>query len=161
MITLTEALLFALFTRSALAADKKACPVLPPDDVGPPATHVVLFNGMWTTFADARADMDALRKSYGKKGPNGEHLRYALLYHHSEAASLALVDTFGEMLAAEQDGVLEDRFELFPSAIHCRVSSASAPSKPRMTSFGSLAWAAEAENARQSARIARVERRTG
>ena len=117
---MTEALLFSLLTRSARAAD--ACPVLPPDDIARSATHVVLFNGMWTSFADARADMDALRTNYGNEGPDGEHVRYALLYHQSSTveASLALVDEFDALLAAELDGVLEDRFELFPSAIHCR-----------------------------------------
>ena len=115
---MTSALLLVL-ARAALAAD--SCPVLPPDDIGPHATHIVLFNGMWTSFADARADMDALRTNYGNEGPNGEHLRYALLYHQSSArkAYRDLVETFDALLGDEQEGALAGRFELLPSAIHC------------------------------------------
>jgi hypothetical protein len=112
-------LLFALFARGAFAAD--SCPVLAPDDIPSPATHVVLFNGMWTTFADARADMNALRANYGSTGPKGQNLRYALLYHHSYTPETRayLIDEFGALLAHEQDGVLEGRFEFLFSALHC------------------------------------------
>jgi hypothetical protein len=115
----TDALLFSLLARSALAAD--SCPVLPSDDIAAPATHIILFNGMWTSFADARADMDALRTNYGNEGPNGENLRYAVLYHQSSAplANVELVETFGGLLAHEQEGVLEGRFELLFTALHC------------------------------------------
>jgi hypothetical protein len=112
-------LLLALFARGASAAD--SCPVLDPDDIRSPATHVILFNGMWTTFADARADMNALRSNYGSTGPKGENLRYALLYHHSYTPETRayLIDEFGALLAHEQDGVLEGRFEFLFSALHC------------------------------------------
>ena len=115
-----EALLLSLLARSANPAD--SCPVLPADEIAVPATHIILFNGMWTSFADARADMNALRTNYGNEGPNGENLRYAVLYHQSSAplANVALVEKFGELLADEQDGVLEGRFELLFTAIHCR-----------------------------------------
>jgi hypothetical protein len=113
----TSSLLFALFARSALAAE--ACPVLPPDDFEHPSTRIVLFNGMWTTFADARAEMNALRANYGS--PDGEHLRYAVLYHQSSALGsiTGLVETFDAMLEDEQDGALAGRFELFFSSLHC------------------------------------------
>ena len=116
---MTEALLFSLLARGALAAD--SCPVLPPDDIRAPGTHIILFNGMWTSFADARADMDALRTNYGSEGPKGENLRYAVLYHQTSApgANADLVDAFGALLAHEQEGALEGRFELLFSALHC------------------------------------------
>ena len=116
---MTGAILLSLLTRSAVAAD--ACPVLPLDDIAAPATHIILFNGMWTSFADARADMDALRTNYGNVGPDGENLRYAMLYHQSSApdTNVALVDAFGALLAHEEGGVLEGRFELLFSALHC------------------------------------------
>ncbi len=50
------------------------------------------------------------------------------------------------------------RFGSFPSFIHCSVSLASAPSKPRMISFLSDAWA-DREADRQ--RIARKARNKG
>jgi hypothetical protein len=76
---------------------------------------------MWTSFADAREDMDALRASYGNVGPKGEPLRYAVLYHQSSSpeANEVLVDAFGALLAHEEEGALEGRFELLFSALHC------------------------------------------
>jgi hypothetical protein len=106
-------------TRSALAAD--SCPALLPDEINAPATHVILLNGIWTSFADARADMNALRTNYGSTGPDGENLRYALLYHQSAVpeAMAELADGFGALLADAEGGVLEGHFELFFSALHC------------------------------------------
>ena len=115
---MTESILLSLFGPGALALDQ--CPEIPPDEIAAPATHVVLFNGMWTSFADARADMDALRTNYGNEGPDGQNLRYAVFYHQSPEAMIAFVETFGRLLANEQGGVLEDRFELLGSALHCR-----------------------------------------
>jgi hypothetical protein len=87
----------------------------------PCTTRIVTFNGIWTTYAQARKNTNALRALYGTRGPDGENLTYTLLYNQSGGpdSMVDLVETFEQLLEEEEDGVLAGRFELFFSALHC------------------------------------------
>ena len=77
----------------------------------PEGTVIAYFNGVLTTELQAEEHLQNLRDIHGDTTPNGEKLKYEVLYNYSNGLD-DFAETFHQRML-EQDGILADRFELF------------------------------------------------
>ncbi|WP_141736809.1 hypothetical protein [Oligoflexus tunisiensis] len=73
------------------------------------------FNGVLTTSYDANVVQYRLIAIHGKKGPTGEEIKYEVFYNATNGIE-DFVEVFAQRLE-EQNGILEERFELFFEAL--------------------------------------------
>lgn len=77
----------------------------------PEGTVLMFFNGVLNTEAEAMAVLQQLKRVHGTARPDGDEIRYELMYNHTKGFE-DFVETFEQRLK-EQDGLLAGRFELF------------------------------------------------
>lgn len=88
----------------------------------PGGITVGFFNGVWNTRSQAQSGREALAQLYGDTyAPTGEPISYDNFFNttgseHGATGVEDLIETFKQR-AAEQDAVLQNRFELFWEAI--------------------------------------------
>ncbi|WP_237380936.1 MULTISPECIES: YfaP family protein [Cupriavidus] len=88
----------------------------------PGGITVGFFNGVWNTRSQAQSAREALAQLYGDTyAPTGEPISYDNFFNttgseHGATGAEDLIETFKQR-AAEQDAVLQNRFELFWEAI--------------------------------------------
>lgn len=69
------------------------------------------FNGVQNTQAQAQATLNELADIHGEVSANGDTITYEVLYNYTEGLD-DFVEVFDQRLR-EQEGLLQDRFELF------------------------------------------------
>lgn len=100
-------MLNAVSVNGALAQELNVC-----DD---PSTTVAYFNGVLTGNTQAQYVIGIFESILGDTDANGQSVQFELLYNQTHGFS-DLVEAFAQRLE-EQEGVLQERFELFTSAL--------------------------------------------
>lgn len=77
---------------------------------------VGFFNGVLTSQNDATYALVHMRAQFGRQTAQGEAIRYETFYNYTNGIE-DFVETFAQRLK-EQEGVLDNRFELFNEAVH-------------------------------------------
>jgi hypothetical protein len=82
---------------------------------------IAFLNGIQNTEDEAKKSLERLKEFYGETAPNGEKIRYELLYNDTEGMFDDLVEVFGQRMGELKDEsgkLLRDRYELFFEAMN-------------------------------------------
>ncbi|MDR2099943.1 MAG: hypothetical protein LBP40_03835 [Campylobacteraceae bacterium] len=82
-------------------------------DVGDEKTVIAFFNGMINTKRDAKKSLEYLKKFYGETAPNGDKIRYELLYNKTFGLFEDLIEVFEQRTAELEYKSIQNRYELF------------------------------------------------